>query len=684
MESAFACSVSGDDDGSSEGGEELSALVVINLFALEGWHIAEAMGIPCAVVSPTVVPYTPPSSFARRFERAYPGLYQRLLDQDDGAPASWREVEHWLWPVFTERWGQWRSQRLGLNEVPFLESNGITARRPTKVIYGCSPSIIQVPGYWPDTVQVSGFWFPPDDWEADVLVPSRLMREFFVESGGGVVAITLSTIFDMGLFRGVHEHKQREGPGKLGGELNSEIGIAEHVIKVLKRALETSGLKGIFVMSNDSCLVSAWRSLYPLRARPAEKKRKLDDDESEESWEWVGGDETVQGYVGSIPFQQLFSMCLGVLHHGGSGTTAAALRAGVPQIVCPCIFDQFSWAERMSWLGVSPAPLKSSDFFVGSAESIEKKLSTAFDFLSRSDARECAKRLQQIIVSEHEGGAVDIAVDALKSAVGRRVLIRPNYSRSDVKMLELPNGWHVACTAKAEALFLFTEMDAYFRHASPVSDGVIIDVGANIGMFLLATNAWLRRNGSGGGVPPTARHYLAVEPLPSNAVCFEQNILIHEASSGVELYRCGLTDDVQARKGTLDFTYYPNMPGNSTAHPDEKVALQKDSMRQDFFVGAQVVSCPVSTLTALLDEFHPGLTKIDLVKVDVEGAELEVLEGISDKWWTVIRQVVIEVHDVNDRVKTVETLLHRKNLKSKAEPQEFGSNAWLVWGNRCE
>ncbi|KAK7833840.1 sterol 3-beta-glucosyltransferase ugt80a2, partial [Quercus suber] len=41
-----------------------------------------------------------------------------------------------------------------------------------------------------------------------------------------------------------------------------------------------------------------------------------------------------------------------------SGTTAAALHAGIPQVVCPFMLDQFYWAERMFWLGVAPEPLK--------------------------------------------------------------------------------------------------------------------------------------------------------------------------------------------------------------------------------------------------------------------------------------------------------------------------------------
>ncbi|MBW2448308.1 MAG: glycosyltransferase, partial [Deltaproteobacteria bacterium] len=41
-------------------------------------------------------------------------------------------------------------------------------------------------------------------------------------------------------------------------------------------------------------------------------------------------------------------------HHGGAGTTANALRAGVPQVVVPHIVDQFYWAARVRRLGVGP------------------------------------------------------------------------------------------------------------------------------------------------------------------------------------------------------------------------------------------------------------------------------------------------------------------------------------------
>jgi UDP:flavonoid glycosyltransferase YjiC (YdhE family) len=45
------------------------------------------------------------------------------------------------------------------------------------------------------------------------------------------------------------------------------------------------------------------------------------------------------------------------VHHGGAGTTAAALRAGIPSVIIPHIMDQQFWGQRVFDLGVGPQPL---------------------------------------------------------------------------------------------------------------------------------------------------------------------------------------------------------------------------------------------------------------------------------------------------------------------------------------
>jgi rhamnosyltransferase subunit B len=51
------------------------------------------------------------------------------------------------------------------------------------------------------------------------------------------------------------------------------------------------------------------------------------------------------------PFQKLFPLCSAVVHHGGIGTTAKALAAGVPQLILPFAFDQMDNAHRVKQLG---------------------------------------------------------------------------------------------------------------------------------------------------------------------------------------------------------------------------------------------------------------------------------------------------------------------------------------------
>jgi len=59
--------------------------------------------------------------------------------------------------------------------------------------------------------------------------------------------------------------------------------------------------------------------------------------------------------IGDTPHDWLFPRTAAVIHHGGSGTSHSAARAGVPSIVTPFAGDQFFWAERLRLAGVAPA-----------------------------------------------------------------------------------------------------------------------------------------------------------------------------------------------------------------------------------------------------------------------------------------------------------------------------------------
>ncbi|WP_345435961.1 glycosyltransferase [Actinoallomurus vinaceus] len=61
--------------------------------------------------------------------------------------------------------------------------------------------------------------------------------------------------------------------------------------------------------------------------------------------------------VSDVPHSWLFPRTLAVVHHGGAGTTAAALRAGIPAVVCPFFGDQPFWGDRVAAIGAGPPPL---------------------------------------------------------------------------------------------------------------------------------------------------------------------------------------------------------------------------------------------------------------------------------------------------------------------------------------
>jgi sterol 3beta-glucosyltransferase len=76
-------------------------------------------------------------------------------------------------------------------------------------------------------------------------------------------------------------------------------------------------------------------------------------------WAGLGGPALPPNVLGleAAPHGWLFPRMAAVVHHGGAGTTAAALRAGVPQVVVPHLADQPFWGERVARLGVGPRPI---------------------------------------------------------------------------------------------------------------------------------------------------------------------------------------------------------------------------------------------------------------------------------------------------------------------------------------
>jgi vancomycin aglycone glucosyltransferase len=91
--------------------------------------------------------------------------------------------------------------------------------------------------------------------------------------------------------------------------------------------------------------------------------------------------------VGQVAHNRLFPRLAAVVHHGGAGTTTAAARAGVPQVVVPHVMDQHYWAHRVHELGLGPPALSHARL---STRTLTNALRSV---LIPSVAAECARSL---------------------------------------------------------------------------------------------------------------------------------------------------------------------------------------------------------------------------------------------------------------------------------------------------
>lgn len=131
----------------------------------------------------------------------------------------------------------------------------------------------------------------------------------------------------------------------------------------------------------------------------------------------------------------------------------------------------------------------------------------------------------------------------------------------------------------------------------------IVDIGANVGWFSLHF---------GELVKPAGGSVHAIEPVPWTHARLKKNIELNGLSDTVHTYQIGLGDKVD------EVTFYvPESSGPSAAsmrdlHPEES---------------SRTVTCHLAPLDDLLKVRN--VTNVEMVKCDVEGAELMVLRGAS-------------------------------------------------------
>ncbi|MFB4309618.1 FkbM family methyltransferase [Actinomadura sp. GTD37] len=255
-----------------------------------------------------------------------------------------------------------------------------------------------------------------------------------------------------------------------------------------------------------------------------------------------------------------------------------------------------------------------------------------------------------------------------------------------------PLGWHepagdlrVAGLNRTESDFLYREIfedNAYFRNGIALPPGaVVVDVGANIGMFTLCA----ARHSPGVRV-------VAVEPVAELAEAMAINAELHGVDVTV------LNVGVGRGEAEADFTFYPNnsVMSGGFADADEDLAVLRGYLlagdgaeggaQLDRLAAGRLAAerrrVPVTTLSLIAAE--QGLSRIDLLKIDVEKAEEEVLGGIDAGLWARIDRIVVEVHDVGGRLASVLATLraHGFAVTDEKDPRLAGTPCVNVFAHR--
>jgi UDP:flavonoid glycosyltransferase YjiC (YdhE family) len=200
-----------------------------------------------------------------------------------------------MWQSVRRRVNRWRAATLGLPASSSLGGTFAEMRLArAPVLYGFSEHVVPKPRDWGNEVHVTGWWVLEPD--AAWRPPAEL--ETFLAAGPPPVYVGFGSMT----------------PASAG-----------RLTAIALEALERAGQRGV--------LLRGWGSLGDGDLPP-----------------WALA-------VHDVPHDWLLPRTRAVVHHGGAGTTGAALRSGVPSVVLPLGFDQPFWGRRVAALGVGPDPI---------------------------------------------------------------------------------------------------------------------------------------------------------------------------------------------------------------------------------------------------------------------------------------------------------------------------------------
>ncbi|MCR3759893.1 amino acid adenylation domain-containing protein [Clostridium felsineum] len=228
------------------------------------------------------------------------------------------------------------------------------------------------------------------------------------------------------------------------------------------------------------------------------------------------------------------------------------------------------------------------------------------------------------------------------------------------KRYVLPNNMAIVHLNRNETDFMYDEIfvkNKYLKYGIHVKSGdCVFDVGGNIGMFSLYINQICNNV-----------KIFSFEPVPDLYKLMNINTNLYNKDTKV--FNCGLSKN----NGKTKFTFYPKasiMSGRYVDVEKEKKAFLTTVMKdeKDDYVIKEYydelvekrfeckdITCELKTISNIIMENN--IKKIDLLKIDVEKSEMDVLEGIKEDDWKKIKQIAMEVTNLNGRLDKIVKLL---------------------------
>ncbi len=157
-----------------------------------------------------------------------------------------------------------------------------------------------------------------------------------------------------------------------------------------------------------------------------------------------------------------------------------------------------------------------------------------------------------------------------------------------------------------------------------VSSGTVVDLGANEGYYTLRMKM----------LNPGLR-VVAAEPVRENAELFRANLEANEIS-GVEIRETAVTD----RLGSVALETLPHV---GTVASTDIFAFPRPWIRSEM-TESRIV--PTTTLPALLED--TGVEEAEILKIDVEGSEVEILSSSREQLRR-FKRIVVECHGAEAR-----------------------------------